>query len=166
MSSSSSRQSPELLIRDLTAADLGEVSRLAEAAASVPDDNTYPIVMLDKELRGVAENAPPAKRTAFGAFEDARLVATGCSTPLGESVGWISRIYVDSALRRAGIAGRLVEFLEKHLKGRGCSCATLDFWGMRHTTQRFWLKMGYARTGTWAHPKFEGAFVVVCRKAL
>jgi len=166
MSSSSSRQSLEVVVRELTAADLGEVSRLAEAAVSTPDDNTYPIVTLDKELRGVAENAPAANRKAFGAFMGDRLVATGCAAPLGDGIGWISRVYVDNTLRRGGIAGRLVAFLETYLKEHGCLSATLDFWGPRHTTQHFWLKTGYARTGTRAHPKFQGAFVVACRKAL
>lgn len=166
MCADSQPSAAELDIRVLTNDDLPEVRRLARTA---PDgDNPYPIDRLEQEMSGKSEKPPPEGRVAFGAFAHGRLVAAGCGlAERTEAVGYVSRVYTASGLRGRGIGRRLVRAVESYLAAQGCAKAYLYCWGPDVATQRFWMKMGYYRVLTAAHPYQETiGWVTRCEKPL
>jgi len=63
----------------------------------------------------------------FAVARDADGVAQGCgAVVLHTGYGEVKRMFVRPALRGRGIAGRMIAFLEKHSRSRGCRLLMLE----------------------------------------
>ena len=136
-------------------------------AGAEESDNNYPARALSEEMAGESDREVPENRVIFGLFADGRLAVVGCATVEEGGRGCISRVYSASSLRGRGLARRLVEHAESHLRGGGCRSAYLYCWSPMTGTQRFWMKMGYARMAVTTH-RHEDIFggVIRCEKPL
>lgn len=136
-------------------------------AGADESDNNYPVRALGEEMVGESEREMPENRVIFGLFAGGALAAVGCGTVEEDGRGCISRVYAASALRGMGNGRRLVQHVESYLRGDGCRTAYLYCWSPMTGTQRFWMKMGYARMAVTAH-RHEDLFggVIRCEKPL
>jgi GNAT superfamily N-acetyltransferase len=103
----------ELLIRDLTAADVGAAVALATDAGFRDRTRFYDFVM-----------RTPTCRPIVGVLDD-RVAATGLATANGP-VGWLGGIVVDAEYRRHGIGRAITEDLVRRLRAAGCLTLSLE----------------------------------------
>lgn len=60
-----------------------------------------------------------------------------------ELYGFITEIYVESSYWGSGVAKLLMNEAEKYLKGKGCTCISLDVFAPNGRARRFYEKSGY-----------------------
>jgi len=155
----------EIAVRVLSDAEHGLVRALTAGAPE--SDNTYPARALAEEMAGDSQGEIPENRVIFGLFADGRLAAVGCGTVEDGGRGYISRVYAAAPFRGRGIGRRLTNHIESYLREGGCDTAYIHCWSPMTGTQRFWMKMGYARVASRAH-RHDGVFgaVIRCEKPL
>ncbi|HEX7491097.1 MAG TPA: GNAT family N-acetyltransferase [Candidatus Limnocylindrales bacterium] len=103
----------ELLIRDLSAADVEAAVALATAAGFRDRNRFYDLVL-----------RTPTCRPTAGVLAG-RMIATGLATANGP-VGWLGGIVVDSEFRRRGIGRAITEDLVHRLGAAGCLTLSLE----------------------------------------
>ena len=170
MPTGSAQAASEYRYRDLKAADLPAVRRLAEEAPE--GDNDYPVSLLAAEMAGEREPewVTTEGRRAIGIFDgDGGLVGVGCATPAAEGIadeGYISRVYIAPAIRGRGFGRDLARRLEEILAQAGCRRAFLYIWSVMSGVADFWLSCGFVREGTVGLGEDEEGFVVRLMKML
>jgi GNAT superfamily N-acetyltransferase len=103
----------ELLIRDMTEADVEAALALAKAQGWRDRRRFYDFVLRTSTCQPVA------------GFAAGRLVATGLATANGP-VGWLGSIVVDADFRRRGIGRAVTEDLCRRLRAAGCQTISLE----------------------------------------
>jgi ribosomal protein S18 acetylase RimI-like enzyme len=103
----------ELLIRDLTAADVGAAVALATAAGFRDRTRFFDFVLRTSTCQPIA------------GILKGELIATGLATANGR-VGWLGGIVVGAELRRRGIGRAMTEELCRRLRAAGCQTLSLE----------------------------------------
>jgi ribosomal protein S18 acetylase RimI-like enzyme len=102
-----------LLIRDLTAADVGAAVALATAAGFRDRTRFFDFVLRTPTCQPIA------------GILKGELAATGLATANGP-VGWLGGIVVEAKLRRRGIGRAITEELCRRLRAAGCQTLSLE----------------------------------------
>jgi GNAT superfamily N-acetyltransferase len=124
------RATDELLIRDLTAADVAAAVAMATAEGFRDRTRFYDLVL----------RTPTCQPTA--GLLGGRVVATGLATANGP-VGWLGGIVVDARFRGRGIGRAITEDLVRRLGGAGCLTMALE---STDAGRSIYERMGFRRT--------------------
>jgi len=79
---------------------------------------------------------------------------------------YLGRLAVLPEFRRAGIGGRLVEWIEEEAARLGAPKVQLKVRSALSATQEYYERRGYRVTGQGSHPGYTGPTYVVMEKAL
>ncbi len=89
------------------------------------------------------------RKGAILAAEDAAGRILGCVyTEVRGSRGYLGQLAVDPAHQGSGLARRIVEAAEEHLRGQGCEAVDITVLSLRPELPPIYRRFGYVETGT------------------
>ena len=138
----------EFAIRPASAEDAAAILQCVRAAFELYRSQYTPQAYLDTVMTpGTLLQRLNSMTVLVAADAHANVLGTIGGAAVSSSEGHLRGMAVPPECQGRGIAQRLLEAMEKHLLGKGCTRISLDTTEPLHRAMRFYEKNGYQRTG-------------------